>query len=1201
MSDPSGSSGQQASSSIDSSSMDPSSLRLAALKTIHRKRARKLTEIHPASLPPRPQSSASVQLDYGSNDSPVSASVVSPTDDFPQPMAGPGSKASASPATKCSSTSEPSVDQTQREEGEISDAEDATTTFKQRPKLTLPSKPNFEPALPKSATVLSTSSSFADRMSVPTTPGASASSRAAIPLPAPPIPPPAAIPTSPVIPPNRYIVDEDYVRPGLAMNQSQYDTAKDIILDLLGWGVQPEDILGLGVSREIIFYVFSELRLRLPANLDTTGLAPFPLDPSVLATSASTAAQRHPLPRKPATAMSPSTIKPSTLGSPLSMASSSAPQSSESTTDLHGIERQRRNELLARKKAALASRRQKQTSATASNGDASPASSSAIRATNGTHDVDIVSPAAIAAPTPQLAPLLAVDDFLNSISGPASRDTVMAGSPSSNAQVESFAGDAMDVDEIPGLSHSRLNSSMSKDSTPSSASSGQQHPLFPSRVVDPLTTSVSTTISPSSDAIPADSSVSYGSSTLIDPPVGRSPVQSSGDDASRTTNGRGPKQRMVAADFVDGRNDGSTRSSRIGSPKRQGSAVSFAHVPARRRYVIDLSDTSGDEDDETESARAASLRDYRDPLSRRYSSREKSVPSSSTSAQESAERLNEGIRRIKEMIKQKELERESRRAQRSGGVTVSTQETESSTSNVVAQGSAEGFGDNEIPGLSPFSARTPVSVTPVSVPSSSSTPASFTPGSVTPTVSSSSNGAVSISNDQNITGPNIEIGLKREREDELMPPAHPHKRVLPSATDHLMTAVVPGPGKHRLLAADWQAAFADPFISSGKNYFLWLAISRCLTRHFCFSPSSCQLPSGVALSLASSHSAVVSSSQQHTIGTQEYSTSSTEVTPSPSVLSPSLSVSMPTPTAPMLTLSTPTVATSSVLSVAAEDPGDVTSPSTSGHPRRPLPRRLGWRSHALTDNQSLKEHNTTLLQTLSPDVSTAQVGEASHPSEPINSNGSYSSFAIYNSLFARYPLLQLSLDGKSGLGSALGTAYVDTSSTGSIAHDAPPPSPSESSIASSTHPSPLRLSKSLPDEADDESPDTQISQQDRQHDLPAPQTSTIPDLRPLQLATASKLLDPSKRICQYEIPGGGICRDQSCEDLHLISRRLDNTVCIGPQGIEPSDEDTAAYLSPLTHVDAEQLCVAIGEERARGLGFDVRVQRALHSLGYSTR
>jgi hypothetical protein len=63
--------------------------------------------------------------------------------------------------------------------------------------------------------------------------------------------------------------------PFSSVNEKQYEAAKDIFLDLLGWGVDPEYIAKTGVSREIIFYVFTELRLRLPRNLDTTGLSPF--------------------------------------------------------------------------------------------------------------------------------------------------------------------------------------------------------------------------------------------------------------------------------------------------------------------------------------------------------------------------------------------------------------------------------------------------------------------------------------------------------------------------------------------------------------------------------------------------------------------------------------------------------------------------------------------------------------------------------------------------------------------------------------------------------------------------------------------------------------------------------------------------------------------------------------------------------------
>lgn len=43
----------------------------------------------------------------------------------------------------------------------------------------------------------------------------------------------------------------------------------------------------------------------------------------------------------------------------------------------------------------------------------------------------------------------------------------------------------------------------------------------------------------------------------------------------------------------------------------------------------------------------------------------------------------------------------------------------------------------------------------------------------------------------------------------------------------------------------------------------------------------------------------------------------------------------------------------------------------------------------------------------------------------------------------------------------------------------------------------------------------------------------IPDLQPLREAAFSRRLDPSKRLCQYEVPGGGTCRDENCLDLHL--------------------------------------------------------------------
>jgi hypothetical protein len=49
----------------------------------------------------------------------------------------------------------------------------------------------------------------------------------------------------------------------------------------------------------------------------------------------------------------------------------------------------------------------------------------------------------------------------------------------------------------------------------------------------------------------------------------------------------------------------------------------------------------------------------------------------------------------------------------------------------------------------------------------------------------------------------------------------------------------------------------------------------------------------------------------------------------------------------------------------------------------------------------------------------------------------------------------------------------------------------------------------------------------------------VPDLKPLKLATLQRTLgrltafDSGLRVCQYEVPGGGVCRDKACNDLHL--------------------------------------------------------------------
>lgn len=102
------------------------------------------------------------------------------------------------------------------------------------------------------------------------------------------------------------------------------------------------------------------------------------------------------------------------------------------------------------------------------------------------------------------------------------------------------------------------------------------------------------------------------------------------------------------------------------------------------------------------------------------------------------------------------------------------------------------------------------------------------------------------------------------------------------------------------------------------------------------------------------------------------------------------------------------------------------------------------------------------------------------------------------------------------------------------------------------------------------------------------------DLQPLRLVATSKwLADPSRRICQYEVPGGGVCRDDHCQDVHL-SRMSDN---------EPSDEETAQYLFSAMPVGSphalRDIKVALENARSRvaGITFDKRLEEAMATLG----
>ena len=72
---------------------------------------------------------------------------------------------------------------------------------------------------------------------------------------------------------------------GFTVSHEELDEAISIILDLLGWGVDPEYLVTTGLSPAVILRAFTELNLRLPTNLDvpkeTKGSIPADIQPDV--------------------------------------------------------------------------------------------------------------------------------------------------------------------------------------------------------------------------------------------------------------------------------------------------------------------------------------------------------------------------------------------------------------------------------------------------------------------------------------------------------------------------------------------------------------------------------------------------------------------------------------------------------------------------------------------------------------------------------------------------------------------------------------------------------------------------------------------------------------------------------------------------------------------------------------------------------
>lgn len=350
------------------------------------------------------------------------------------------------------------------------------------------------------------------------------------------------------------------------MDQNEYDHSKDMILDLLGWGVEPEYLVEIGLSREVIFYVFTELRLRLPRNMDITGLTPYyPSPPTSETTPPTTTLQLRrssssslamPPPAIPPRLDAPRVTHPSLPQKPPGYASAppdvttntSTPEQEKTQSgveaNLHEIELQRKQELVARK-AVQASRKNKATLLAAASPPHQPITTDDVHMTN-------------------VIPAESVDDFLKSIGPMTEIDNgrLSSYSPDTDDITRNHESpEAMEVDDIPGFGNVSATPSCI-DTPPRSASS-----------VDPV-----------------DAEISRALTDV---------VLSASDRQDYEHLRRGIK-RPVASDFVDfepGPQKSTNGSSNGGAQPpslRRKTTGSFASVSGMRRCVIDLSDSEDD-------------------------------------------------------------------------------------------------------------------------------------------------------------------------------------------------------------------------------------------------------------------------------------------------------------------------------------------------------------------------------------------------------------------------------------------------------------------------------------------------------------------------------------------------------------------------------------------------------------------------------
>ena len=649
-----------------------SSLRAAAL--LSRKRRR--VDPDAASLPPRLAPEPTLQLDYGYDDPTATQSdrklslALQPT------------------ASELSDHVEDIEDGQIREEGEISDTE-ASPPARRSP--TPPPRLRQRP--------FASQPQESARVEIPLPPHAPSRIEAPITSPLEPSDVQAWHPAGVepfVLETSTYRLDTDHVRPGLSssssaphqspsvltsfiVTQDQYNTAKDIVLDLLGWGVPPEYLMECGLSRHVIFYVFSELNLRLPSNLDTSGLIPYPtpeilalipVSPSLslrsLRSSTSTMPPPSAIPARASLAERMSMERIDTrMSSPEPFPYIKAEPSSPSSVDLSSshsllvIEQQRRQELLARK-AVIASRKVRPSEPP---GFAAPPK-----------DQDIYMSA---------VPAQSVDDFLKTIEPTPHLD----GGDSDNHNRGSSVGttslsslERMDVDDLlPGLTGASRDTSTSAAGPPSST------PIY-TELQSPIALPTGSTDNEgsTSNGTERDSatSVDMAGSGPLTPALQGNLSYGSVDGDNGYPQRRGMK-RPVAADFVDldsgpgpSRSHGSSSSNGYSNggpypnPLSRRKTGSFAGISGMRRCVIELSDSEDDGDNQVRGDHVGNgdIREYSPAVAAAFTMRvpprlavtptmPSSVGTGTAPATNALAEKEEEIKRMRQLIAQREESR----------------------------------------------------------------------------------------------------------------------------------------------------------------------------------------------------------------------------------------------------------------------------------------------------------------------------------------------------------------------------------------------------------------------------------------------------------------------------------------------------------------------------------------------------------------